>query len=321
MQQIESEQDLSTAKTLFWGEVADYWLYRRLSASESNSDLSHLFSELAETEKKHAEIWSKISGTTSKSVFEKMPAKVSLRVWFYLLTKWLLGIGFVTKLLERNEDRALEYYRGKLQDPSTSPTRKELLQEVLADEEGHETKLVAETDKHAKDLNYTRSIVFGLNDGLVEILAVVTGLAVVSTSALVVAISAIVVGLAGTFSMAAGAYVSSRSSELVTAATESESNSTKPVKEAYYTGVFYFLGAIIATLPFFLGVTGIAGIVTSVIVVSLILSAASAVIAIISETSVKTRVLEMLFVSLGAAVVTIVIGTVVRYHFGIVISA
>ncbi len=50
------------------------------------------------------------------------------------------------------------------------------------------------------------------------------------------------------------------------------------------------------------------------------LSVASTLIAIISDTSIKRRIIEMLTVSLGAAAVTAIIGLVVRMVFGIAIS-
>ena len=301
-------------------ELSDCRLYKTIEGEEKDKTLKRLVAKLSKTEFKHAKIWGSLLG--EKNIEEvKIPFKARLRLLTYPIVRKLLGIAFVTKLLERNEAKGLEEYKELLAGKELGSAELEKIRGIIGDEEHHEKLLLEQTQKHEARLNYTKSIVFGMNDGLVEILAVIAGLAMVATSSIIVAISGIIVGVSGTLSMAAGAYISSKSEKVVETSLNGKiSTQTKPSKEAYYTGIFYFLGAVVATYPFILGAVGYVGILESVVSVAIVLSVASTLIAIISDTSIKRRIIEMLTVSLGAAAVTAIIGLVVRIVFGIAIS-
>ncbi len=301
-------------------EISDYRLYDAISKREKNKSLKKLVSRLRNTELKHARVWASFLGKKDLEKV-KMPLSARIRLVTYPIIRMFLGIAFVTKLLERNESKGLEEYKELVEKGRLEKNRITKIKEIIKDEEEHERVLLKQTEKHEARLEYTKSIVFGMNDGLVEILAVIAGLAMVSTSSTIVAISGIIVGVSGTLSMAAGAYVSSKSEKVVEKSLDQSGGfDTKPSKEAYYTGLFYFMGALVATYPFILGSSGYIGILESVISVAIVLSIASTLIAIISDTSIKFRVLEMLAVSLGAAAVTSLIGFAVRIGLGIVIS-
>ena len=301
-------------------EISDFKLYSSIEHTEKDGKLRKLVSTLKSTEYKHAMIWASLLGR--KDIDDvSIPLSSRLRLFTYPLVRKVLGIAFVTKLLERNEINGLKEYKELVKGKHLGKGELERIKEIVLDEEHHERLLLEETQKHEARLDYTRAIVFGMNDGLVEILAVIAGLAMVATSSVIVAISGIIVGVSGTLSMAAGAYISSKSERVVEKSLNQKSAiRTKPSKEAYYTGLFYFIGAIVATYPFILGASGYIGIIESVISVAIVLSFASMLIAIISDTRIRTRVLEMLFVSLGAAGVTAIIGFVVRTVLGIAIS-
>ena len=192
------------------------------------------------------------------------------------------------------------------------------LKTIIKDEEAGEQELQDNLNDYSEHFDYIKSIVFGLNDGLVEILAVVAGLAVVATSPFVVVIGGIIVGISGTLSMAGGAYLSSKSYNLVEEEKKGTQASNSPFKDAAYTGIFYFLGSLSSVVPFAAGLSGFAGILTAIIIVSIVLVLASAVIGIVSKTSIKRRSLEMLTISLGAAFVTIILGIILR-SYGIAI--
>ncbi len=301
-------------------EISDYRLYRSIARSEKDEKLRSLVSRLRDTELKHAHIWASLLGRKGIDGVS-IPIGAKLRLYTYPIIRKILGIAVVTKLLERNEANGLEEYRELVSKKILSKDEHARVEAIIRDEEEHERLLLRETEKHESRLNYTRSIVFGMNDGLVEILAVIAGLAMVATSSIIVAVSGIIVGISGTLSMAAGAYISSKSERVVEKSLEEKSNvNTKPSKEAYYTGIFYFIGALVATYPFILGASGYVGIFEAVVSVAIVLSIASTLIAIISDTNIRTRILEMLAISLGAAFVTALIGFIVRTVLGIVIS-
>ena len=302
-------------------ELSDYRLYDGTAKHESNRELRKLVLKLRNTELKHARFWAALLGIKDIRNI-KMPLNLRIKVFLYAIVRKVLGIAFVTKMLERNEKAGLEDYKNLVKSEGFSKPVLERIKYIVREEEGHERVLMQQTQKHEAVLSYTKSIVFGLNDGLVEILAVVAGLAMVATNAFTVALTGIIVGVSGTLSMAAGAYVSSKSERVVEKSLYDKENlKTRPSKEAYYTGIFYFIGALVATSPFILGAYSYLGIVESVILVAVVLSAASALVAIISDTRIMDRIMEMLAVSLGTALVTAIIGFVVRTVFGIAISA
>ncbi len=93
----------------------------------------------------------------------------------------------------------------------------------------------------------------------------------------------------------------------------------KPRKSAMYMGVFYIVGSSVPLMPFIFGASGIYAIITSIILTSISLSIVSIIIALISDTSISKRVTKTLILSIGAAAVTITLGTIARsvFHLGI----
>ena len=157
----------------------------------------------------------------------------------------------------------------------------------------------------------------GLNDGLVEVLAAVSGIAVIANSPLVVALSGMIIGISGTLSMAGGVYISSKSHGLISSEETDSASYATPNKQALYTGVFYLGGAISVVLPFILGMSGFEGIAASLIISSAILVFASTAVAILSSTSITKRISETILISLGAVAITVALGSLMRFYFGI----
>ena len=124
-------------------------------------------------------------------------------------------------------------------------------------------------------------------------------------------------GISGTLSMAGGVYLSARSEALVNKG--SAGDASGPRKEAAYTGFWYFVGSLVPVLPFMLGLQGLAGDLLAMVSVGAALAVASAVIAIMSGTSIRRRAVEMVVISLGAALVTITIGILAKHYFGFTI--
>ncbi len=275
-------------------ELSDYALYEGTERREKDPELRALVSRLKETELRHARIWAELLGIKGIGAVAA-PFPLRLKVYAYGIVRRFLGIAFVTKLLERHEREGLRDYRTLVEGQGFSKGTLAKIRGIIKDEEEHEGTLLKQVQKHEAVIDYTRSIVFGMNDGLVEILAVVAGIAMVATTGFVVALTGVIVGISGTLSMAAGAYISSKSENVVDKSLEKgRLKATTPAREAYYTGIFYFIGALIATYPFIFGAAGAPGIIVSVASVSIALTLASVLIAVMSDTSIKTRVLEML---------------------------
>jgi VIT1/CCC1 family predicted Fe2+/Mn2+ transporter len=296
-------------------EIRDTEVYSSLSKRESNPEIRKLLQKLSEMEKKHARIWGMLLEDQGERTGN--PKFMNLRTIAMLMIRRVFGIALVVKFLESSEKSGLVAYRKALRNQYLGPKERKYTREIIKDEEFHQEALAKQVNKYKGDLRYTQSIVLGLNDGLVEILAVVAGIATVATNGFIVVIMGMIAGISGTLSMAGGVYLSSKSERLVE--NDAEMKDTRkilPIREAYYTGVCYFAGALLAVLPFILGLSGIGGVLLSIILVGIALVIASAVIAIISETSIRRRSLEMLAISLGAALVTILFGIFARTYFG-----
>lgn len=298
-------------------EILDCEVYSRLSKSESNVEVRHLLERLSDTERRHAAIWRELLGESGKGV--RGPALMELRVLEMQILRRLLGIAFLVKFLERHENSGLINYESSLRGKHFNDSDWKRIGGILGDEEGHERALAGKAEKYRGDLDYIQSIIFGLNDGLVEILAVVAGLATVATTSFIVVILGMIAGISGTLSMAGGAYLSAKSEGLVKKGMEEKGKTSgpSPRKEAYYVGIWYFFGALLAVFPFLLGMQGIAGVLSSIILVCVALTLVSSVIAIISGTSARRRIFEMLAISLSAAFVTILFGIFAKLYFGV----
>lgn len=312
---MESRERMESA--FLRDELLDHETYLRLKKGEKNSEIRKLLQQLAEKEEEHIRIWSMLLGKESRNV--KKPHFIGVRVFLLRLLSKTLGIGFVTRLLERDESGGLERYKVGLKSGAMKTRDKRYLRRVIGDEKNHETAFASEVKKYGGGLGYTQSIILGLNDGLVEILAVVAGLATVATSGFIVVIIGLIAGISGTLSMAGGVYLSSKSEGLVEDAMKEIEKKARvsPSKEGYYTGIYYFAGALIAVLPFLFGFSGATGIIISIVLVGIALTVASTIIAVISGTSIRKRALEMLAVSLGAAFATILFGTFAKLYFGV----
>ena len=78
-------------------------------------------------------------------------------------------------------------------------------------DELYNEKLRDESRAEKGILSHVREIVFGMNDGLVEVLASVAGIVGIYKSNIVAALAGLIIGISGTLSMSVGAYLSSRS--------------------------------------------------------------------------------------------------------------
>ena len=319
----ESER-IKLEKSFLAEEIMDHEIFSHLARAEKDSKLKKLLEKLADTEKRHAESWRGLLGEKRAGEVRK-PVLGSLKIFEYLAIRKFLGTAFVSKLLGMNESATLARYKQIISDMQLSADERKHITEIIKDEEETEADLKKSVQEYEGTLNHIGSIVFGLNDGLVEILAAVAGLAVLANSPITVVVGGLIVGVSGTLSMAGGAYLSAKSHGLVEDSInpknerDREEEKSTPGSEAFYTGIFYLAGALVPVIPFIVGLQGYAGIVVSVVLVSLVLAIASVVIAIISSSSIKRRVFEMLAISLGAAFATIILGSVVKLYFGITI--
>ena len=153
-------------------------------------------------------------------------------IGFSLFVK-LLGYTFVIKLLENREKATIEAYR-PLADLIPG------VDLLIQDEEVHEETLISLLDE--QHLQYTGSIVLGLNDALVELSGTLAGLTLAFQNTRMIALSGLVTGIAAALSMAASEYLSTRT----------EKTNKEPIKASIYTGIAYIITVASLILPYLL---------------------------------------------------------------------
>jgi len=193
-------------------EITDYYTYSELAKTVKDKELKDIFDFIASIEMKHAEFW--------KGVLERrnIPVPTVKKGGFKLaLIKFLskvLNPVLIVSFLELGESSATENYYKFLQENFLTDEEKEELKKIITDELEHEAIFEKEAEKLG--ISNIRDFILGMNDGLVEIMGVITGMsAVYVNSPHIVALSGLIVGVAGALSMGIGAFISVRSQRQV----------------------------------------------------------------------------------------------------------
>jgi len=176
---------------------------------------------------------------------------------------------------------------------------------------------------HAKHrlLGSIREIVFGLEDSLVSTLGTITGIAAGTQSTYIVLLSGLVLIAVEATSMSAGSYLSSKSAaeaerEIAKEEGKDAVIETTPLRAAIVMGIFYFLGGFVPLAPyFFLPVA--AAVWPSVAATVVILFLVGVWSAKVTKRSVWKGGVEMVVVSIGAAILGYLIGRIAHQQFGV----
>ncbi|MFP3232182.1 MAG: VIT1/CCC1 transporter family protein [Sulfolobaceae archaeon] len=185
-------------------ELFDSEVYLELGKKESDPVAKAFLFRMAEMEKKHASIWKEISEKRGIRI-GKLGIKDKLMIKFYGIIRKVLGLELTLRLLESNEENDIEKYNELAKSEELDENEREKMREISIDEAVHEEML---TTIKAKDVS---DFVYGISDGLIEVLAATSGIAGAVSNPLVVALSGLIVGISGTLSMSIGAYLSTKS--------------------------------------------------------------------------------------------------------------
>ena len=267
-------------------EITEYYIYSKLANKIKEENNKKILKKIANDELKHYNIWKKYSKKEIKPNF--------FRVYWYIFLSSILGLSFGLKLMEKGEKLAKEVYKkidGKF--PLTS---------FIKDEHGHEKKLLNLIKEER--VEYAGSIVLGLNDALVELTGALSGLTFALQNGKIIAITGFITGVAASMSMAASGYLSSR-----------EDNNKTPKKSAIYTGVAYIATVLLLILPYLLldNIYLSLGIMLSVAI--LIIAGYTFYISTAKELKFGRRFLEMAIISITVAIISFLIGLIIRNVF------
>ncbi|MFA7435939.1 MAG: VIT1/CCC1 transporter family protein [Bacilli bacterium] len=284
-------------------ELTDHYMYLKLAKREKDPHNKEVLEKIAKDEYRHYHFWKKITNEELK------PRR--LHLWFYYIISIIFGITFGVRLMELGEVKTQYLYKeleGKIEG----------IEKLVQEEEEHEEALI---DKLKEEkLNYVGSIVLGLNDALVELTGTLAGLTFALANSKIVALSGLITGIAASFSMASSEYL----------AKKQEESHSKALKSAFYTGVAYIIAVVLLILPYLLMPSDITfnifgviveGIYVSlaitILVVVLIILVFNFYISVAKRLNFKKRFFEMVTISLGVAILSFVIGYLVKTIFNI----
>lgn len=170
-----------------------------------------------------------------------------------------------------------------------------------------------------------REIVFGLEDSLVSTLGAITGIAAGANSTYIVILSGLVLITVESISMAAGSYLSSKTAIEAEAQIDREEGKrasglhAHPLRAALVMGSFYLVGGCIPLAPYFLMPIDFA-YGPSIFFTAIVLFLVGAWSASFAKRPFWKGGVEMVSISLGAAVLGFVIGRAVSAYFGVHIT-
>ena len=274
--------------------------YKAMAKGEKNRELNGILVKLTDLEDKDIELCGRIIDTKSIKV-SKLGIGVTL-LWIRAM-KSLLGLAITVKALKYQESIIHSKLRHVIDTSRGSNDAKVIRQierNVMVDEERLEWKIISE---HSPGLNHIRDVIFGMYDGLVEVFAATAGLAIAISNPTLVLFGGLIFAISGTLSMSGSSYLSAEYENSV-----SRTNRISPRGAATYAGILYVVGAIFPLLPYIFGIVGYVGIALSVIATAAALAVVSILISIVSNTSVKARVVKSLLISLSIALATMCIG-------------
>jgi len=261
-------------------EITEHSVYKSL-ARRTKGGNTEVLRKISEDELRHYNEWIKYTQTEV--------AANRMTILKFLIISRIFGLTFTMKMMEEGEEIAEKVYGDVV---SAVPEAKQILQEEVE----HEKLLIGMIDE--EKIGYISSMVVGLNDALVELTGALAGLTFTFQNTRLIGVAGLITGIAAALSMSASEYLSQKS----------EKSSKSPVKASFYTGVAYILTVLLLVVPYFLltdyymslGVT----LSTAVFVVLFF----SFFVSVVKELSFKRMFSEMLFIGLGVATVSFIMG-------------
>ncbi|HLH86649.1 MAG TPA: VIT1/CCC1 family protein [Thermoplasmataceae archaeon] len=292
-------------------ELTDREFYLRLSRMIRDEWLSDNLRRLSSIEEKHAGFWEENLKKAGVETDKFGPRR--LKVSVMLLLSKILGVGLTVKILEHGEIETVAEYRKFADESKEDPEFRSRLDGIITDEVEHENVFDSTIERTREDIETNRELIYGISDGLVEVLASLAGLAAIITDHFLISLGGIVVGVSGAMSMSLGAYLSRNSETQFKLAEirkriilhrerqrddELQRIKSQSSKSAINTGIFYILGAIIPILPF-LVLQRFEALILAVILVGISQGLANAIVAVslgipILRESIKASLLALL---------------------------
>lgn len=280
-------------------EFTDHVVYKKLSglAFEKRHRFSGTLKRLASIEYGHYRFWNKFCP-------ERKIGVSHLKVYFIIFIRLMLGVTFAIKFLERNEMSTIRRYK---EVAHLIPQRdRAQFRRMVADEVEHENIFAEQFDE--PQIRYFSFVVLGLADALVEIAGIHAGSLGIYNSTELAGLAGIIAGAAASIAMSSAAYAQAK--------TGFKGSATL---SAIYTGISYFITAVILATPYFLTKIMINALTASLLLAVVLIAFISFYGSIISGAPFKKDFIEITSIMFGATVALYLIGTIIRYLTGITI--
>ena len=310
-------------------ELTDMEFYTRLSKKVKDSQLRKSLERLSSVELEHSEFWKKYLAKFGVDASVLKPRR--FRVAYMLFLHMVLGIGLTAKIMEHGEVETVAAYRDAETLDREDEEFRSGLEKIIDDEVEHEDVFSYTLEQNSERLEQNRNIIYGISDGLVEVLASLAGLTALITDHLYVALGGLIVGVSGALSMSVGAYLA-RNSEMQYRISQKRRSAIlngdgstevdvgkyagKARRSAMDTGLFYILGAAIPIIPFaFLPV--VPSLIVSVVLVALTQAISYSIVAISMNMPIGTEALKAAGLALLAAFGSYLVGQIFHIIFHI----
>jgi len=276
-------------------EFTDYLVYQKLAAREGNAERRQLLQELSRQEQAHYQFW--------RDVLDgHVPRVRRLLLHFIVLLRYLFGLTFAIKFLERHEKQVIEEYRRVR--PMFEGESGARLERMIADEEQHENFFIGQINENV--VKYLGFIVLGLADAIIEITGVHAGFLGVTSSTTMAGVAGLIVGFAAAISMATAAYLQAK-----------QGSERNPLASALITGLSYILAVVLLALPYFLTTHMLLAFVVSLGMAMLLTAYFTFYSAILFDRRFGREFLESTLLTFGTAIATYFFGEFLGRVFGI----
>ncbi len=195
-------------------EIDAAYLYRELSAVETDAKRREIFRKLAEVEDRHVERWEQVLIEQGVKVSEVRTPSGRARLTAWVARK--LGPGAVLPMILREEGREVAAYL-KLAKQSTDPATSSTAADLATDSAMHAQELASIIGKpgepwHSSEVGgYLRSVIYGFNNGLTANFGLIAGVIGANSDLRIVIITGIAGAAADALSMGASGYLAAKS--------------------------------------------------------------------------------------------------------------
>ncbi|QKR00318.1 ferritin, CCC1 [Metallosphaera tengchongensis] len=296
----------------FKSEIFGKELYSALAETEKDEKVREVLEELAEGEGNHADFWRKLAEARGIEL-EGLGLWERFKLWLLTRLRRVLGLALTLKIAESGESNDAEKYHELSQSGEFSDSERQGFRDIMMQELMHEDLLI----QSQVNVDSVRESIYAVSDGLIEVLASVSGLAGIFSVPLYVALGGLIVGVSGMISMSIGAYLSSKSEEdiknnakrkALLKGEEVEDEKSRAGESVKTTAISYILGAIVPVIPFLLGLQGLLGLFMSYAITGGVTFLVGSLIGLLSDVSPWRKGALMTGLALGAALVTHLLG-------------